>query len=449
MAVTARSIDVSALLDGRKLTAFNYRLIILSWLITLFDGLDMMMVSFTAPYMRDELGLDTGMLGNVFAAGTAGMVVGGFLFAYIGDRIGRRPTVIVTAFGFGLLTVATAFAQSYPVLVLLRFLDGLALGGMLPLAWALNIEFVPRRMRATVVTIVMLGYALGSTIAAPLTNWIAPQHGWQAVYLIGGTGTILSAIALVFGLPESIRFLVGRGGQPDRIVATLKRIDPTFSGTASDHFYLGDEAGAPAKFHVRELFRDRLAVITPLLWLGYMVSSMAIYFKASWGPLVLEGLDVPRHVAANVSALGGLLGAVAGLALMRFTDKYGPAAVAFYPLFSAPVLLLIGFDAVPAPLFVPSFILSTMLVSGAHFGIISIAGIFYPSSVRASGAGWAASIGKIAGVAGPLLGAVVLSSQLPLLRSFAFLAICPITLLLCALGLAVAARTPPGGQAAR
>jgi len=104
---------------------------------------------------------------------------------------------------------------------------------------------------------------------------------------------------------------------------------------------------------------------------------------------------------------------------------------------------------VPAPLFVPSFILSTMLVSGAHFGIISIAGIFYPSSVRASGAGWAASIGKIAGVAGPLLGAVVLSSQLPLLRSFAFLAICPITLLLCALGLAVAARTPPGGQAAR
>ena len=111
MASTPRSIDIAAFIDGRRLGAFNYRLILLSWLITLFDGFDMMMISFTAPYMRDALGLDKPMLGNVFSAGLFGMMLGGFAFAYIGDRIGRRLAIVVAAFAFGVLTMATALAS--------------------------------------------------------------------------------------------------------------------------------------------------------------------------------------------------------------------------------------------------------------------------------------------------------------------------------------------------
>jgi len=440
MAPSPRIIDVAAFLNDRRLSAFNYKLIILSWLITVFDGLDMMMVSFTAPYMRDEMGLSTLMLGNVFSAGTAGMVLGGLSFTYIGDRIGRRPTVVAAAFLFGLLTVATAFATNYHALLVLRFLDGIAIGGMLPLAWALNIEFVPRRMRATVVTIIMIGYSLGGTIAAPLTNWLAPHYGWEGVYLVGGIGTLLCAVGLFVYLPESIRFLVNQRNQPERVVALLRDIDPAFPALVGDRFILGDEAAAPITFHMRELFRGRLAFITPLIWLGYMASSMAIYFTSSWGPIVLEALDYPRDVAANAAAMSGLCGAFAGLLLMRFTDRFGARAVAFYPALAVPVLLLIGMDAAPPAYFLMIFLGSTILVGGAHFGMISITGIFYPSSIRASGAGWAASIGKIAGVAGPIIGAVILSSDLPVLRSFAFLAICPAILFLCALGLTVTTR---------
>ena len=440
MAPSPRIIDVAAFLNDRRLSAFNYKLILLSWLNTVFDGLDMMMVSFTAPYMRDEMGLSTLMLGNVFSAGTAGMVLGGLSFTYIGDRIGRRPTVVAAAFLFGLLTVATAFATNYHALLVLRFLDGIAIGGMLPLAWALNIEFVPRRMRATVVTIIMIGYSLGGTIAAPLTNWLAPHYGWEGVYLVGGIGTLLCAVGLFVYLPESIRFLVNQRNQPERVVALLRDIDPAFPALVGDRFILGDEAAAPITFHMRELFRGRLAFITPLIWLGYMASSMAIYFMSSWGPLVLETLQVPRETAANVSAIGGLLGAMAGLSLMRFTDRYGPKAVAFYPALAVPILLLIGFGMLPAALFLASFMLSTIIVSGAHFGIISITGLFYPSSIRASGAGWAASIGKIAGVGGPIIGAVILASGMPVIRSFIFLALCPAILFGCALSLSVATR---------
>ena len=104
METVARTVDVSGLIDGRRLSAFNYVVIALSWLITLFDGFDMMMIGVTAPYMRDELGLSTAMLGKVFSAGLAGMMVGGFVFSYIGDRVGRRPTILLTAITFGLLT---------------------------------------------------------------------------------------------------------------------------------------------------------------------------------------------------------------------------------------------------------------------------------------------------------------------------------------------------------
>src|SRR6202050_3035749 len=238
MPTAVRTVDVSAIIDGRRLTGFNYGLITLSWLITVFDGFDMMLVSFTAPYMRDEFGLSKMMLGRVFSAGLVGMMLGGFIFSFVADRIGRRATVVTAAFGFGLLTVATGFAGSYKGLLALRFLDGLALGGMLPLAWALNIEFVPTRMRSTIVTIIMMGYSFGTAVAAPLTNWIAPNHGWQGVYLAGGAGTLICATALWYKLPESIRFLVTKGLKPESVARTLRHMDPASDVTAADHFVL-------------------------------------------------------------------------------------------------------------------------------------------------------------------------------------------------------------------
>src|SRR6202050_2775961 len=183
MASMPNTVDVSALINGRRLGAFNYRLVVLSWLIT-------------ASYMRDELRLSKTMLGTVFSAGLLGMMLGGFLLSYIGDRVGRRPTVVFAAVSFGILTAAVALSGSYHALLALRFLDGLALGGMLPLAWALNIEFVPSRMRSSVVTVIMMGFSLGSATAGPMTNWIAPHYGWQGVYLAGGIGTLVCAAGL-------------------------------------------------------------------------------------------------------------------------------------------------------------------------------------------------------------------------------------------------------------
>ena len=435
-----RTIDVTASIERRRFDGAYYGLIALSWLITAFDGLDGLMIGFTLPYMRDELHLTTVMMGYVAAAGNAGTAAGGFLSPLLADRVGRRPTLIAMALMFGMLTSATALAGSYEALVVMRFVNGLALGGLLPLAWALNIEFVPKRLRATVVTIIMVGYSVGSAMAGPLTNALAPGHGWQGVYLAGGLGTLVCSVALWIWLPESIRFLVLNGRRPDAVARTLHQLDPRTDATAEDRFVLSDEVKTAGKVPIKELFAGPLRIVTPLLWLGFFMSSLGVFFTSSFGPTVLESIGFPRPTAALVKSSVSLVGAGLGLLLMRFTDRKGPIALAVYPAVAVPVLIVVGYGLLSGDTFLAMVLLGSGLVMGGHFGVQSIAGVYYPSAVRATGGGFASGVAKVGAILGPIVGAAVLSSHLPVVRTYALLAICPAALCLCALGIARALR---------
>src|ERR1700733_15631615 len=84
-----RTTDLSEIIEQQKLTPFIVRLVMLSWIVTFFDGFDVSVLSFVAPDLSATLHINRLTLGNVFGAGQAGMVLGGFLFGYLGDRIGR------------------------------------------------------------------------------------------------------------------------------------------------------------------------------------------------------------------------------------------------------------------------------------------------------------------------------------------------------------------------
>src|SRR6202012_1901664 len=99
--------------------------------------------------------LDHGALGAGFASGSAGALLGGLLFGFCGDRFGRRRAIVVAVGLFGVFTLMLAAADRTSELLLARFVSGIALGGALPLIWALSIEYVPTRYRATVVTLIM------------------------------------------------------------------------------------------------------------------------------------------------------------------------------------------------------------------------------------------------------------------------------------------------------
>ncbi len=332
--------------------------------------------------------------------------------------------------GFAVLTFAMGFARTYEQFLILRFLNGITIGGAIPLSWALNVEYAPRNARATVVTIIMFGYSLGGGVCGPIAVWLEPKFGWPAVFFFGGAGSLISAGLVWLALPESIRFLTARNKRPDLIAKILRHIAPKETIPDDATFVLSDERKEGPKFKFADLFKDQLSVITPLLWATYIVSSSAVFFKANWSPVVLVDMGFTRPEAALAASLTALAGALGGLALMRFTDRLGPLSIAALPLVGVPLLLYAAFGPIGGMAFI---ILNTVIgfcIVGAHTGVTSINSVYYPSAIRANGAGWVSSIGKIGSIAGPFIGGIVLSTAMPARYTYALLAVTQLLLAL-------------------
>jgi len=420
------SFDVSAALDRPKLGSFGLRIVILSWLVTFFDGFDLNVIAYLSKPLQADFGLTTQMLGNVFSIGIFGTFLGGFLFGYLGDRMGRRPAILFATAGFSALTFAIALSPNYPVLLALRFVNGLALGGALPLIWSLNIEFAPKRLRATIITLTMLGYGMGVTVAGPIARLVLPHYSWPGVFVVGAILSFGATILLFFNLPESPRFLVSRQEKPDAIKRILARMGIS-TPEEPVQFVLSDEAqSSGGQFRVSMLFEGALRWLTPLLWLSYFTSSVSIFFITSWSPLILEDLGFTADQAAWIASMNSLFSAAGGLSLMRFTDRFGPISVAVLPLSAVPLLLVAGLAPISLTVFLVLLVPISIFLGGSHYGIQSILGFFYPSKIRANGTGWCSGVAKIGSTIGPLIGGYVLATSLPVQMTYALLAICPL-----------------------
>ncbi len=425
------AVDVSEIIEQQKLGRFLISLVLISWIITFFDGLDSNLISFAAPYFGAQYHLSKIQLGNIFSIGLFGTMVGGFALGYLGDRIGRRPVVVFATALFGILTMCFALAHNYWTLLSLRFIDGLPLGGMLPLAWALNIEYAPKRYRATIVTVIMMGYSLGTALGGPIAIWLIPKFGWKSVFVFGGAFSLFCSGILFLILPESIRFLASKGLGAARIGTIIRRIAPGQLIPSGATFVVTDESTKNKDFKPSLLFRGELRLITPLIWIGYIASSLAVFFIVNWTPVVFEALKYSRKEAATAASLYSAMGAVGGLLLMRFTDKRGAIAITVMPVMTVILLLTATFVGMGHVEFLVLSAITGGFLIGGHFGMHSICGIFYPSAYRANGAGWATSIAKIGSVAGPILGGIVLSTSLPVRDIFAVLAVCPAVFAVC------------------
>ena len=261
MATTpAKTLDVSTFLQQLSFTRFHLHILLLSCLVTFFDGLDFALVSVTLPEIRDDMALTEAQMGNVSTAAFIGQMIGSLIGSYIADILGRRPVIIISTLAAAVLTFVTGFAGSPEMLFILRLLGGLAIGGLLAPIWSLNIESMPKSMRATSVTIIMLGFSVGSAGAAQTANLLASPEGWyaglhaagavpsfmaepswQMVFFFCGGLTALLALILMAFLPESARWLVASGKPASKIVPMLSRFDPTFNAGQFTAFALPDE----------------------------------------------------------------------------------------------------------------------------------------------------------------------------------------------------------------
>jgi AAHS family 4-hydroxybenzoate transporter-like MFS transporter len=440
-----RTLDVSQFLQGLSFSRYHLQVLLLCSLVTFFDGQDFTALAYALPYIRDEMQISDEMTGYVSSAAFAGQMIGSLFGSYLGDVFGRRPVILACTIGSAVFTALVGLAGSPEQLIALRFVSGLAIGGLLAPVWALSIESMPKSMRATSVTIIMMGFSFGGASSAPIANWVAPVLGWQGIFWVCGAMTGVFALVLLFTLPESTRWLVAKEKPKSRIAPMLTRFNPGFEAQAYERFVLSDErettrsANPLRKF--RELFVGALLVVTPLIWAAYFFSSFAIYLKSSYGVIFMENLGIARQDAAWLGAATGILGAIGGVILLAMTEKRGPGWIALAPLLAIPFTLLVGLGyAAGGTQLAAILLVSGTMVGAGHAAVISITSVYYPSAVRSTGGGWASFMAKFAAVAAPIFGAQFLAGRQGALDGYLFTVGCLAGIVVCILALAWFAR---------
>ena len=403
-------------LDALPFTRRHGRLVLGSGVGWALDAMDVGLISFVIAALGVHWGIDGTTKSLIASIGFVGMALGASLGGLLADRIGRRQVFALTLLIYGLATGASALAWSVGSLMALRFLIGLGLGAELPVASTLVSEFAPARIRGRVVVILEAFWAVGWIAAALIGYFVVPvgETGWRWAFAIGAVPA-LYAIVVRRGLPESVRFLElkGRHEEAERVVAEFEASPPMWAGAAapppappvppvrSDDVAPRAEP-SPARSGPAALFGAGLRRRTTAIWLVWFFVNFAYYGAFIWLPSILvgKGFDLVTSFGYTlIITLAQLPGYAVAAVLI---EKWGrrPTLATFLVGSAASAALLGQADSVTAILVAGSLL--SFFNLGAWGALYAVTPEIYPTSMRGTGAGWAAGFGRIASIIAPL-----------------------------------------------
>ncbi|MGB2887700.1 MAG: MFS transporter [Candidatus Acidiferrales bacterium] len=408
MASASRPLTVGEIIDQRPLSRFQIWAIALCGVVLVLDGFDAQTIGFLAPSISETLSIPLKTFGPIFSASLFGLMIAAMATGPIADRWGRKWPVVVSAITFGIFAVLTARATSFNELLVFRFLTGLGLGGAMPNVVSLACEYSPKRLQTVIVAVLFAGMPTGGFVCGMASSVLIPTLGWRSVFYIGGLLPFGVALLLIKMLPESVRFLSVRGGDPRKISRIMARISPDLAGVPVSPPVAVDEQheGLP----VKHLFTEGRAAGTILLWVPFFMNLLIMYFVVNWLPALLRqsGMSVSAGVTAtSLFSLGGIVGTLVEGPLMNVSG----ASVLLLAEFGLCALFIgsLAFVGASLPLIVTVTCVLGFCVTGAQGGINALAAGFYPTSIRSTGVGWALGVGRIGSIVGPVLAGMMLS----------------------------------------
>jgi AAHS family 4-hydroxybenzoate transporter-like MFS transporter len=351
-------------------------LIAICSLIYLLDGLLHSILGPLAPEIAGDLRLTNAQLGPIFSANLLGQCIGLIVVPMLADRSSQRRVVLLALLGFGLAQAATALAQGATSLFIWRLITGLFLGGALPSCLALVTAAAPAPRRGFAIMVLFTGYGLGATLAGVVATAFSGFGGWRMAMLAAGLACLATAL-----------------------LGALYLRDPAAGDGAS-------ERASPERSQPLLIVSKRYLVGTLMLWLLFISMLTISYCLTSWLPTLLVEVGRDRQFAALSISIFSLGGIIAALGVGLLIDRWGATRTLISFLCIATVLLF----AVGQVLATASgVVLMTLLalcgffVLGAYGGINVVLATFYPASIRATGIGWAKSIGRIGTLVAPVL----------------------------------------------
>jgi MFS transporter, AAHS family, 4-hydroxybenzoate transporter len=404
-------VDVGTLLDEGRWSGYQQTLVALTALTIIFDGADNQLLATAVPMMMRDFSVARAAFAPVIAAGLAGMMIGGAIAGFFGDRVGRKAALIGSVLVFGFATGAAAAADGVMMLGILRFVAGLGLGGAVPNAAALASEFVPKRHRPLAVTLTIVCVPLGGTLAGLLALRVLPAFGWRVLFLLGGIIPILTALALIRLLAESPRYLATRSERIPELVALLRRMGHSVSPAAR----FAESGGGKGQIRVSSLLTSEYRQDTIALWFAFLSCLFAVYLGFNWIPAMLTGAGLPPSVGSTgitVFNLGGVAGAILGaLAFARIGSRWTMLALALGAAASAAAMreLSIGPGGSTTTL-ISMLGLTGGLINAVQTTMYALAAQVYPTAVRATGVGTAVAIGRSGAILSSYVGSAALDA---------------------------------------
>ncbi|MDZ8172700.1 MFS transporter [Microbacterium xanthum] len=404
-AARPRASDAGRRLDRLPFTRAHARVLTGSGIGWALDAMDVGLISFIIAALALQWDLAPGETAWIASIGFIGMAIGASLGGLLADRIGRRQVFALTLLIYGLATGASALVGGVVALLILRFLVGLGLGAELPVASTYVSEFAPARIRGRLIVILEAFWALGWTAAALIGYLVIPSSddGWRWAFLLGA---VPAAYALVvrWGLPESARWLERRGrhADADLVVSEFEAAAGRRPSTAPEPTPPIAPPAAPTKARVRALWSGEFRGRTAALWLVWFCVNFSYYGAFIWIPtlLVAQGFDLVRSFEYTLwITLAQLPGYAVAAWLIEVWGRR--ATLSVFLVGSAVSALLFGTATSEGTILATGMALSFFNL-GAWGALYAVTPEMYPTSLRATGAGWAAGAGRIASIVAPL-----------------------------------------------
>lgn len=387
------------------------------WFSVLAEGYDIGVLGSVLPTLSEyePWNLSPVQLGGLGSYALIGMLIGALFIGQLSDLMGRRRILLFAFVIYNASALGAALAPSPEIFGFFRFIGGLGMGGLIPIAAAMTIEFSPPWRRSFNYTLMFSGYSLGIVAAALtaltiLTNSENPE-AWRWVVGIGAIPIVfLPVIAKM--LPESLEYQVNKGMTEAAKANASKLGIVDFN---PDELRLADSekvSQVPWRQVLAAIFSRRFLSSTILFWIGLFCGLMLVYGLNTWLPSIMREAGYDLGGSLTFLLVFSLSAAIGGMAVGWASDRYGAkkVLVLFYILGGLGTLLLMANFP---------FAINMILVGFAGIGAIGTSAIltgfitdYYPPNARATASGWALSFARIGAIMGPIIGGWIAASTL-------------------------------------
>ena len=382
------------------MSPFQILMVGICFVLNFNDGIDIMLVSFSGPEIIATWGLSKAQMGYIFSAALAGMTLGCFLLAPLADRIGRRKTFIFSLILESIGMLGISICHDYTLMLFLRFLTGLGVGGLLPTMAATAAEFSNAKYRDFNVGLIQAGWPVGAILTGFFCAWFIPNYGWQPAFLIAGMVSLVMLALVVFFMTDSVEFLLKTrpGNALEKINALQRKMK------LEPYTTLPEQENIPTQPTMKDLFSLEFKDTTIKSWIAVFFGFMTLYTLLSWVPTIAKDAGLAFEMATFVGVALNVGAAMGSASIGAIGSRFGLRQTMLAFMFSAfAVMFLFASLSLSTLLIFGLVFFIGIFVQGGFNGIWPLLARVYPAEIRTTGTGFAVGIGRFGAILGPVL----------------------------------------------